>query len=52
MVPNVRPCLYDVMEKLEDNLGCKRKVWFDEALCVHFASARDESADTAGGRVC
>jgi len=48
---DVRPCHYDVMEKLEDNLGCRRKVWFDEAFCGDFAIVRDESADTAGGTV-
>jgi hypothetical protein len=48
MVTNdVRPCLYDVIIKLEDNLGCKRKIWFDKALCGDFTIVWDESADTA-----
>lgn len=40
------------MEKLEDNLGFRRKVWFDEAFCGDFVIVRDKSADTAGGTVC
>ena len=48
----IRPCLSDVMEKLEKNLGCKGRVWFDEALCGEFLMVRDEHADIAGGRVC
>jgi len=40
------------MEKLENNSGCKRRVWFDKALCGDFVMVRDEHADIAGGRVC
>ena len=49
---DVRPCLSDIMEKLKNNSGCKRKVWFDEALCGDFVMVGDEGADIAGGRVC
>ena len=52
VIIDVRPCLFDVMEKPEDSLGCRRKVWFDEAFCGDSAIVSDESADTAGGRVC
>jgi hypothetical protein len=52
VIIDVRPCLYDVTEKLEDNLGCRRKVWFDEAFCGDFAIVRDESVDAAGDTVC
>ena len=48
----VRPCLSDIIEKLKNNSGCKRKVWFDEAICGDFAMVRDEGADIAGSRVC
>jgi len=37
------------MEKLKNNLGCKRKVRFDEALCGNFAMVGNEGADIAGG---
>jgi len=47
----IRPCLYEVMEKLENNLGCKRMIWFDKALCDDFLMVRDKCAHIAGGRV-
>jgi len=34
------------MEKLKNSLGCKRKVWFDEALCSDFAMVGNEGADS------
>jgi hypothetical protein len=40
------------MENLKNNSVCKRKAWFDEALCGDFAVLGDEGADIAGGRVC
>jgi len=40
------------MEKLENNSGCKWRVWFDEALYGDFLMVRDEHADIAGGKVC
>ena len=40
------------MEKMENNSGCKWKVWFDKAVCGDFVMVRDEHADIAGGRVC
>jgi len=49
---DIRPCLSDITEKLKNNSGCKRKVWFDEALCGDFAVVGNEVADVAGGRVC
>jgi hypothetical protein len=49
---DVRPCLCDIIEKLKNNSGCKRKVWFDKALYGDFAMVGDEGADIAGGRVC
>ena len=48
---DVRPCLSDIMEKLKNNLRCKRKVWFDEAVCGDFAMVGDEGADIDGGRI-
>jgi hypothetical protein len=41
---DVRPCLSDIMEMLKNNSGCKRKVWFDEALCDYCAMVGDEGA--------
>jgi len=49
---DIRPCLSDIMEKLKNNSGYKRKVQFDEALCGDFAMVGNEGADIAGGRVC
>jgi hypothetical protein len=37
---------------MKNNSGCKRKVWFDEALCGDFAMVGDEGADKDGGTVC
>jgi hypothetical protein len=49
---DVRLCVSDITEKLDNYLECKRKVWFDMVACGDVAVVRDDSADKPGGRVC
>jgi hypothetical protein len=49
---DIGPGFFEIIEKLENNSGCERKVWFDQALSCNSAMLSDDSVDVTSSTVC